>query len=258
MRLRKLGQQLPKVLVIVTLLLVVASGAVLADPDHNDGTPTTTATTTSHTESGSHHDEGTTTHTETEGNNHADDGHHSSTETASDGHANEESSHHSGESSDDHHEGESNGDHHDTSTTEWATSIAGLFALAALPTVPAYWFGKQQKRFSGIGGLELTAIGLILISAAVHLYLFLQHSEVQMLLAGVGFLGAIVLFFVGVSHRLLYLVGIPYIAAQIVLWWMAGMPHLQTYGLLDKIAQVLLIGILGYLLWTEWNAVDSK
>lgn len=133
----------------------------------------------------------------------------------------------------------------------WLISVAGLVAIAALPVGSAYWFGKRRDRFSDVDAGPAAAIGLILVSAAVHLYLFLQHNEVVMLLAGLGFVGAVVLFFLGVSRRLLYAVGIPYVVAQLVLWWSSGMPHLQSYGLFDKAVQVLLLVVLAYLLVTE-------
>lgn len=178
MEIHSLRRTFPKILVVSMILLVVASGVVLAGPDHG------------------------------------------------------EDSNHGGEST-------------------WVFSIAGLFAVVAIPTAPAFWFGKQRDLVSEVNSAHLAAIGLVLLSAAIHFYLFLQHSEVQMLLAGLGFLGAVGLFFAGVSRRLLYLLGLPYVAVQLVLWYSAGMPHLHSYGLLDKIAQVLLIGTFSYLLWTE-------
>ncbi len=133
----------------------------------------------------------------------------------------------------------------------WLASIAGLLALSAVSVGPVYWFGKQRNRISNVDAAHVAAVGLILVSAAVHLYLFLQHSELEMLLAGLGFIGAVVLFFLGISRRLLYAVGIPYVAAQFVLWWMSDMPHLQSYGLLDKASQALLVVVLTYLLIVE-------
>ncbi|WP_158059274.1 hypothetical protein [Halorussus halophilus] len=164
------------------------------------------------------------------------------------------------EHSDGHHAGEGGEEtshNDDGSSLGWVKSIVGLVALAAVPTAPAYWFGKQRDRLLDFGGGELTAIGLILVSAAVHLYLFVQHSELKMLLAGLGFVGAVVLFFLGVNRRLLYALGIPYVAAQIALWWESGMPHLQSFGLLDKVAQILLIGVLSYLLWADLESTSD-
>ncbi|WP_202802220.1 hypothetical protein [Halogranum rubrum] len=34
---------------------------------------------------------------------------------------------------------------------------------------------------------------------------------------------------------------------QIPLWVLEGMPHLDSFGLLDKVVQVLLVLLLGYL-----------
>ncbi|WP_049972734.1 hypothetical protein [Haladaptatus cibarius] len=63
--------------------------------------------------------------------------------------------------------------------------------------------------------------------------------------------GVVVLLFLGVNRRLLYTGGIPYVAAQLVLWWTSGMPHFQGYGLLDKVNQTLLVVVLAYLLIAE-------
>jgi hypothetical protein len=74
-----------------------------------------------------------------------------------------------------------------------------------------------------------------------------EHGETVMLLAALGFLGGIGLYFTGISRRLLYATGIGYTVVQLVLWYTAGMPHLNSFGLLDKVAQILLIAALGYL-----------
>ncbi|WP_338730055.1 hypothetical protein [Haladaptatus sp. DJG-WS-42] len=92
---------------------------------------------------------------------------------------------------------------------------------------------------------------LAVFSAAVHLYLFLEHGTLVMLPAGLGFLGGIGLFFAGINRRVLYLAGIAFTALQIPLWVLEGLAHLQNFGLLDKVAQVTLIAILGYLIFTE-------
>ncbi|WP_139329013.1 hypothetical protein [Haladaptatus litoreus] len=151
----------------------------------------------------------------TQGHGHGDD--HGKTETTSDNHSSAGDSHHSDgtsshqsdEGGDGHHADDSGGDHHGDGSAAWLTSIAGLVAIAALPVAPAYWYGKQRDRFSDVDAGPAVAIGLILVRAAVHLYLFVQHEEVVMLLAGLGFVGAVVLFLLGVSRRLLYAVGIP-------------------------------------------------
>ncbi|WP_143423334.1 hypothetical protein [Halegenticoccus soli] len=261
MRLRTLRRHLPKLVVLLTVLLVIASGAALADEDHSNGTATPASkTTTGHSDGGDHHAAGTDSRdgTDASGDHHTDDGHHSRTETPGVTHSNGDDGHHPGESNDDRHDGASGGGHHTENPLTWATGIIGLIAVAALPTAPAYWVGKRRDHLSDLESVHIAVIGLSLVSAAVHIYLYLQHSEVQMLLAGLGFIGATVLFFLGVNRRLLYAVGIPYVATQFVLWWKAGMPHLQTYGGIDKVAQLLLIGILVYLLWAGERSAGTS
>jgi hypothetical protein len=65
-------------------------------------------------------------------------------------------------------------------------------------------------------------------------------------LAGVGYAGALVLYFLGYRRRLLYLVGVPYTAVQFPIWIVAK----SEYGMIDyvdKAAQLALIVVLLYL-----------
>jgi hypothetical protein len=62
-------------------------------------------------------------------------------------------------------------------------------------------------------------------------------------LAGVGYAGALVLFFLNYRRRLLYLIGIPYTAVQIPIWIVVK----SEYGVVDyvdKAVQVALIVVL--------------
>ena len=86
-----------------------------------------------------------------------------------------------------------------------------------------------------------------LFTPAVHLYQFLAHGQVIMLLAGLGFVGGVVLLFAGVARRYLYAAGIAYTLVQILLWTTDGMPHLENFGLLDEVVQASLVAVLGYL-----------
>lgn len=130
----------------------------------------------------------------------------------------------------------------------WLTVISGLFLLGTATTAPAYQYLNtgQQEKFKTV---EFLALLLTIFSASVHLYLFLAHGTMVMLLAGLGFVGGVGLFFTGIERRYLYLTGIVYTLIQIPLWINDGMPHLGSFGLLDKTAQVVLILTLGYLYW---------
>lgn len=90
------------------------------------------------------------------------------------------------------------------------------------------------------------AIVLAAITGIDHLYLFVDEGFLPFLLAGLGFFGAIALLLIGFYRRWLYLLGIPYTAAQIVLWYLQGTPNF-AFGVFDKIVQVLLIVLFGYL-----------
>ncbi|WP_336360301.1 hypothetical protein [Haladaptatus sp. ZSTT2] len=143
-------------------------------------------------------------------------------------------------------------DGHDSSGImgSWYALVGGLFLLGSVVTVPAYR-RMDAHAATNISRAHHAGALLAVFSAAVHLYLFLEHGTLVMLLAGVGFLGGIGLFFAGVNRRALYLAGIVFTALQIPLWILEGMPHLQNFGLLDKVAQVTLIAVLGYLTITE-------
>jgi hypothetical protein len=98
------------------------------------------------------------------------------------------------------------------------------------------------------------AIALAMLSGLIHLLLAAivpaTMLRVSFLLAGLGFLGAIVLVLVNYRRRLLYLVGIPFVGVQIVLWYLVVEPTVATLDVLDvvdKAAQALLVVLLVYL-----------
>jgi hypothetical protein len=68
------------------------------------------------------------------------------------------------------------------------------------------------------------------------------------LLAGIGFVGGIVLYLRGVRQRTLTLAAIPYTAIQIPLWYVAKAGEYTLVGYADKVAQVVLIVALVALL----------
>lgn len=171
---------------------------------------TKTSTTTHHEDSGHHEEQG-----------HEDSGH---------GHSEEGHS------------------HDDESPTEWLMMIGGLFLLGTVATAPLYQYTNRRRQNFTVSSMHLGVALLALFTAAVHFYLFLDHGELIMALAGLGFLGGIGLFFIGVNRLYLYSVGILYTAVQILLWISDGMPHVGSFGLIDKVVQVLLIAALSYLI----------
>lgn len=256
-------------LVVCTVLLLISSGVVFA----HGGESTETPVTTSHHDSKSstqtseghhnvenstetsdrHHEGGDTAHAVTQhrtdsGNQTSNDhahggnaeataaGHHASNQENSTGHAHGE-----------HDEGELPGG--------WMTIIGGLFLLGAITTAPTYRYVKSTGR-SAISSIHLVGALLALFTAAVHLYLFFNHGTAIMLLAGLGFLGGVVLLFAGIAQQYLYTTGIVYTLAQIILWVNDGMPHLTSFGLLDKVAQAALIVVLGYLYVRDSSRIE--
>lgn len=99
--------------------------------------------------------------------------------------------------------------------------------------------------------LHWLAIVLAAVSGAIHFVLGVQFfpgaQPVAFLLAGLGFFGAIVLFLLDYRRRQLYLVGIPFIALQVILWlWLNQrvQPAISPIEGIDKLSQVLLIATL--------------
>lgn len=216
-RWRSIGRVL---LVASVILLTLTSGIAVANDDHGTATTTPATTASEHHEENSHHDETTQ----------AEAGHHDESGQSSDGHT---------------HEGDEHGE--EGLLGSWLAVIGGLFLVGAVATTPTYkYLSANRERFEATP-IHLGVALLALLSAAVHLYLFLDHGEFVMLLASAGFVGGIGLFFAGFNRQYLYAGGVLFTLVQIPLWVLEGMPHLSSFGLLDKVAQVLLIILLGYL-----------
>ena len=100
--------------------------------------------------------------------------------------------------------------------------------------------------------LAWLGVAMALVSALVHLVLgagFLPHwMGILFVLAAGGYIGGIVLLLVDYRRRLLYLVGVPYTLVQIIGWYVvnqpAGLGDLTPEGAIDKVAQIVLIGVL--------------
>jgi hypothetical protein len=97
--------------------------------------------------------------------------------------------------------------------------------------------------------LDRIGIGLATVTAIVHLVLGVpavpSPQAISFVLAALGFFGGITLLAVGYRRRLLYLVGIPFTAVQIVLYVLLNWPNvLSPGGVFDKVVQLLLVGIL--------------
>jgi hypothetical protein len=111
-----------------------------------------------------------------------------------------------------------------------------------------------------LGPLHYAGILLAVVSGLVHLRLGVGFAPsglgISFLFAGVVFLLATAGILVNYRRRLLYLLGIPFTAGQIVLWYALNFAAGQksfpadvgTIGAVDKVAQVLLIAVLVVLL----------
>ena len=107
----------------------------------------------------------------------------------------------------------------------------------------------QNNSRSWIGSLtrlQWVAVALVVVTGVLHVYAGIIEGRIPVALAGVGYAGALVLFFFDYRRRLLYLIGIPYTAVQFPLWIVAK----SEYGMVDyvdKAVQVALILVLIYL-----------
>ncbi|MDQ2056391.1 MULTISPECIES: hypothetical protein [Halobellus] len=111
---------------------------------------------------------------------------------------------------------------------------------------------KQNQSTGRIGPLtqiQWLAVVLVVITGVLHVYAGIVEGRAPVALAGVGYAGALVLFFLDYRRRMLYLIGIPYTAVQFPLWIVAK----SEYGMIDyvdKAVQVVLILVLIYLYLT--------
>lgn len=111
-----------------------------------------------------------------------------------------------------------------------------------------------------LDGLHWLGILSALVSAGIHFLLgvwfFPSILGISFILAGLGFVGAVVLVLVDFHRRAVYAVGIPFTLVQIVLWYwvnFVGMDKsfpadIGTLDAVDKIAQVVLLAVLVVLL----------
>ncbi|SHL32351.1 hypothetical protein [Haladaptatus paucihalophilus] len=220
-------QRIGRVLLILSIVfLVVSPGFSMASSEDHTTTSTTSGQADGHNDGGQH---GTETATES--------GHGGKTDAG-------ESQSESGHS----HEGEGHSGDEEGFVNGWLMIVGGLFLLGTVATAPVYRYTSTRRQNFTASPIHFGVALLVLFTAAVHFYLYFEHGEQIMALAGLGFLGGIGLFFIDVNRLYLYGVGILYTAVQILLWITDGMPHVGSFGLIDKVVQVLLIIALGFLL----------
>ncbi len=111
----------------------------------------------------------------------------------------------------------------------------------------------------GLGSLHYLGIALALLSGVIHLFLGASFAPdplgLSFLFAGIVFLLAVAGVLVNYRRELLYKLGIPFTAGQIVLWYYLNFAagdkafpaDVGGIGAVDKIAQVVLIAVLALL-----------
>jgi hypothetical protein len=105
---------------------------------------------------------------------------------------------------------------------------------------------NSPSRIGSLTRIQWVAIALVAITGVLHVFAGVVEGRAPVALAGVGYAGALALFFLDYRRRLLYLIGIPYTAVQFPLWIVAK----SEYGVVDyvdKAVQVALIVVLIYL-----------
>ena len=114
----------------------------------------------------------------------------------------------------------------------------------------------ERVSTENVTGLEWLAVALVVVTGTIHLVLGISFLPdpvaVAFVLAGLGFAGALVLFYLGIRRRLLYVLGVPFVVAQIVAWLViarpAGIGDIGPLEAVDKVVQVALIVVLLVLL----------
>lgn len=97
-------------------------------------------------------------------------------------------------------------------------------------------------------------VGVVLaaVSGVIHLVIGVaglpSGLAISFVLAGLGFFGAIALVLVDYRRRLVYAVGVPFVAAQIVIWFVLNGFPLDVTEIVDKAAQLGLLAVLVVLL----------
>lgn len=105
---------------------------------------------------------------------------------------------------------------------------------------------NSAEKNGSLASVQWLAVSLVVVTGVLHVYAGFVEGRIPVAIAGFGYAGALVLFFVGYRRRLLYLIGVPYTAVQIPIWLVAK----SEYGVVDyvdKATQVVLILVLGYL-----------
>jgi hypothetical protein len=111
--------------------------------------------------------------------------------------------------------------------------------------------GSDSIAIDSLTPVHWLALGLVVATGLIHVYAGLVEGRIPVSLAGIGFLGAVVLFLVNYRRALLYPVGIVFTAVQFPLWYVGKAGEYTMLGYADKAIQALLILVLAYLIWQD-------
>ena len=95
---------------------------------------------------------------------------------------------------------------------------------------------------------------LLGIPAATNMHAAVVEGAPPVLLAGVGFIGGMLLYTRGVRRHGLAIAAIPYTAVQIPLWYVAKAGNFTLVGYVDKIVQIVLVVALVALVFRQRDA----
>jgi hypothetical protein len=130
-----------------------------------------------------------------------------------------------------------------TLTARYTLLVADVEGMASETTT------GSRLRTDSLTGLHWVGIALALLSGVIHLVLGIgglpSPLGISFLLAAGGFFGAVVLVLLNYRRRLVYLVGVPFVAIQFVLYFVLNWPDVwNPGGIIDKVAQAALIVVL--------------
>lgn len=110
---------------------------------------------------------------------------------------------------------------------------------------------RERLDLGPLGPLHWVGIVLAAVTGVIHLGLGLGAPATPLgaasILAGIGYAGGIALVLIGYRRRLVAALCIPYVASQILLWYVINQPaslaDVSPAAMVDKPVQVALIAV---------------
>lgn len=101
-----------------------------------------------------------------------------------------------------------------------------------------------------LSAVHWLAVALAAVTGAMHVSVGVVDARAPLVLAGLGFFGAVGLFLADYRRQLLYPFGVAYTGLQIAVWAVVNAGSYTAVGYVDKAVQVVLLVLLAYLYWT--------